>query len=331
MDIRQIEFFVALAEQLNFTRAAEQTHVSQSGLSSSIRSLERELRHPLFDRTPRAVGLTPAGHAFLPRARRILADAKAVQQELADARETTTGTLDIGAEQCLGDVVDLLDVLTDYRTRHSGVTMRFEQMGGLSILDRLAQGKVDVGLLAQPGGLSPQLLAQGVTSFEVARDAFELIAAADHPAASADLGWASFETYPFVDLGTGWTARRIVDDAFGRRRLVRRTAFSVDDVHLLLDLVRSGAGVALVPASYAAKPHADGLVRRPVPDADLSWVVHCATRAEAGRPARLFADMLMTADAVEALRSGLGDGDRRGSAAGPRTGREPAGALDPPG
>jgi hypothetical protein len=68
-----------------------------------------------------------------------------------------------------------------------------------------------------------------------------------------------------------------------------------------------------------------------VPDADLSWVVHCATRAEAGRPTRLFADMLMTADAVEALRSGLADGDRGDSAAGPPTGREPAGAMDRPG
>ncbi|MCI2417493.1 LysR substrate-binding domain-containing protein [Saccharopolyspora sp. K220] len=108
------------------------------------------------------------------------------------------------------------------------------------------------------------------------------------------------ETYPFVDLDTDWTARSIVDDAFARC-----TAFALNDVHMLLDLVRLGLGPALVPASYAAKPQADGLIRRPMPDPDLSWVVHFVTGTDASRPAQLFADVLVTADAVQAMRTGL--------------------------
>src|SRR5262249_61757402 len=115
--------------------AAELTHVTQSGLSPSIRRLERELRRPLFERTPRSVDLTTAGHAFLPRARRILSDAQAVHRELAAQADALP--LRLGAEQCLGDAVSLPDVLAAFQDRNPGVTVRFEQAGGRALLDRI--------------------------------------------------------------------------------------------------------------------------------------------------------------------------------------------------
>ncbi|MCI3273414.1 LysR family transcriptional regulator [Streptomyces cylindrosporus] len=303
MDIRQIEFFVAVAEELNFTRAAELTHVTQSGLSSSIRSLERELRHQLFDRSPRSVALTPAGHAFLPRARRILADSRAALRELT-SQQDATGALSLGAEQCLGDVIDLPDVLAAFRTRHPGVTIQFEQQGSLAVLDRVRHGKLDAGLIAELGSTPPR--DREITSFEIARDGFELLLSPEHPLASTAISWPAFEAHPFVDLPDDWTARQIIDAAFRRRRLLRRSAVTAEDVHMLLDLVRRGLGPALVPASYAAKPQAEGLIRRPVPDSDLTWLVHFVARADASPTVQPFADMLIAAETVDEARTALG-------------------------
>ncbi|MFG2276150.1 LysR family transcriptional regulator [Streptomyces chartreusis] len=308
MDIRQIEFFVAVAEELNFTRAAELTHVTQSGLSSSIRSLERELRRQLFDRSPRSVALTPAGHTFLPRARRILADSRAALRELT-SQQDATGTLNLGAEQCLGDVIDLPDVLAAFRTRHPGVTIRFEQQGSLAVVDRVRRGELDAGLIAQLGSSPPR--DREITSFEIARDGFELLLSPEHPLASAAISWPTFEAHPFVELPDDWTARQIIDEAFRRRRLLRRCAVTAEDVHMLLDLVRRGLGPALMPASYAAKPQAEGLIRHPMPDPDLAWTVHFIARADAGPAVQSFADMLIAAETVDAVRTGLGGNEAR--------------------
>ncbi|MFJ4467909.1 LysR family transcriptional regulator [Streptomyces sp. NPDC089424] len=309
MDIRQIEFFVAVAEELNFTRAAERTHVTQSGLSASIRSLERELRHRLFERTPRSVGLTPAGHAFLPRARRILADSQAALRELDRAGDAARGSVSLGAEQCLGDLIDLPDVVAAFRTRHPACGIRFEQRPSRLLIESLRRGELDLGLIAGLAQFPPPTEGHDVTTLELASDRFELLVSPEHPLADAEISWPALEGHDFVDLGENWTARRIVDEAFRRRRLSRTTAFTADDVHMLLSLIRRGLGAGLVPASYAAKPEARGLVRRAVPDADLTWTVQLVKRADAGRTAELFADMLVTADLVSGLRVDIG-GDR---------------------
>ena len=95
MELRHLQHFVAVAEDQHFTRAAERLMVSQSGLSASIRSLERELQTPLFVRTTRGVRLLPAGEAFLPRARRILGEVDAAVSAVralgADSFESTMG------------------------------------------------------------------------------------------------------------------------------------------------------------------------------------------------------------------------------------------------
>jgi DNA-binding transcriptional LysR family regulator len=321
MDIRQIEFFVAVAEELNFTRAAELMYVTQSGLSSSIRSLERELNTQLFDRTPRAVVLTPAGHAFLPRARRMLHDARAALRELAD--DSAEGVLCVGSEQCLGDMVDLPELIASFHTRFPGIALRFEQLGTQAVFDQLLRGELNAAFLAQPGAFVAPLSGRKLDSFEVARENFELVLASGHPLASRDeVTWSDLEKYPFVDFDVRWTVRRIVDSAFAKRRLVRRVVFTVNDMHMLMELVRKGLGIALVPTPLADKPEAECLVRRPFPEPDLQWVVHFVT-TEDSPPVRLLAEMVFTAETLAATRQEIGAEVRKGPskpAPGTRTG-----------
>lgn len=101
MELRQLEHFVAVAEEQHFTRAAERLAVSQSGLSASVRALEHELRTPLFSRTTRSVRLTEAGHALLVEAERTLAGARAARDAVDAVRGLLRGTLSVGVEQCV--------------------------------------------------------------------------------------------------------------------------------------------------------------------------------------------------------------------------------------
>ena len=86
MEMRQLEYFVAVAEEANFTRAAERVHISQSGVSAQIRQLERDLGATLIDRSGRSATLTPAGEAALAHARAVLAAAAAARQAVDDVR-----------------------------------------------------------------------------------------------------------------------------------------------------------------------------------------------------------------------------------------------------
>ncbi|MDN3357263.1 LysR family transcriptional regulator [Actinomadura sp. DC4] len=319
MDIRQIEFFVAVAEELNFTRAAELMYVTQSGLSSSIRGLERELNTQLFDRTPRAVALTPAGHAFLPRARRMLNDARAALRELAD--DAVEGTLRVGSEQCMGDLVDLSDLIASFHAHFPNVSIRYEQLSSQAVLDRLLRGELDAAFVAQAGEFVPPGSGRKLEAFEVAREDFELVLAAGHPLASRDeIAWSDLEEHLFIDFDASWTGRRIVDAAFAARRLVRRVAFTVNDMHMLMDLAQKGLGVALIPAPLGSKPQAEGLVRRPFAEPDLQWVVHFVTTEDSGPPVRLLAEMVFTAETLTATRQNI-EAESRTRAS------EPAGAA----
>src|SRR3954469_4350829 len=96
MDLRQLEYFVAVAEEANFTRAADRVHITQSGVSAQIRQFERELGADLFDRSARMVRLTAAGAAALPHARTALAAAQAVRDACDDVNGLVRGRLQVG-------------------------------------------------------------------------------------------------------------------------------------------------------------------------------------------------------------------------------------------
>ena len=250
MELRQLEHFLAVAEERHFTRAAQRLHIVQSGLSASIRSLERELDAALFLRSTRRVELTQAGHALLGEARRTLAAAQAAKDAVAAVQGLLRGRLAVGTMQILPPSVDLLAVLGRFHARHPGVELRLRQAGTGTLLDWVRDARLDLALVA-PVGTPPQ----GVSLRPLASDPLLVACPPSHPLAERDeVDLAALTGERFVDFQPDWGLRMLIDRYFADARLERATAMEVNDVPTLLELVSHGLGIALVPQVVSASP-----------------------------------------------------------------------------
>ena len=248
MELRQLEYFVAVAEECHFTRAAGRLQVAQSGLSASIRSLERELGAPLFLRSTRSVELTPAGQALLVEARRALAATDAAKDAVAAVQGLLRGSLSVGSLQCL-HVVHLPAVLARFAAAYPGLEIRLRQGGSNELVEQVRTGRLDLALVSRPARCPDGLVVESLGS-----EPLVLACAPEHPfAARAEVDPAELEAERFIDFQPDWGTRDLADQVLAAAGTVRRVALEVTDVHSLLDLVTFGLGVALVPQSFAAK------------------------------------------------------------------------------
>lgn len=287
MDLRQMEYLVALADEQQFTRAASVCHVSQSGLSAAIRGLEEELGTTLFDRTTRRVVPTDAGLALLPHARTMLAQAAAARDAVVRASHELSGSLRVGAEQCLG-MVDVNALLERVHLLHPLVELEFTQAGSHELVARVNEGTLDVAFVAGGGQVTR------LRRHELGRRPIVLLVPPQHPLAGRErVEWADLRDLDFVDFQESWAVRTLNDEACVAHGVPRRVSAAVNDVHTLLDLVHRGLGIALVPQHVAAKPQASGLVTLQLPpESTPEWVVSAITGAPAAASAPLLLDLL---------------------------------------
>ncbi|WP_329539753.1 LysR family transcriptional regulator [Streptomyces sp. NBC_01358] len=278
MELRQLEHFVAVAQEQHFTRAAERVAVSQSGLSASVRALEQELRTPLFSRTTRSVRLTEAGRALLVEAERTLAGARAAKDAVDAVRGLLRGTLSVGVEQCVAGL-NLPRLLAAFHREHPHMEIRLRQEGTTNLVDGVAGGRLDIAFAAT---VSPVEWRGELVP--LAREPMVLLCAPGHRLASADrAGWDELAGEAFIDFHPDFGPRRAADEAFAAARVRRTVALEVNDVHTLLELVREGLGIAVVPHHFSRKPEAACLVAVALDGADQPYyesvVVLPATQA----------------------------------------------------
>jgi DNA-binding transcriptional LysR family regulator len=248
VEVRQLEYFVAVAEECHFTRAAKRMHVAQSGLSASIRSLEVELGAPLFVRSTRQVELTQAGRALLVEARRALGSIDAARDAVAAVQGLLRGTLSVGSLQCL-HVIHLPAVLAAFHAAHPGVEIRLRQAGSADLVDEVRSGRIDVAFVTRPA--KP---ADDVRVSILAAEPLVLACPPDHPMAQRrSVHPSELQGESFVDFNSGWGTRDVVDQTLAAAGVDRHVAVEVNDVHSLLDFVGFGLGVALVPQSFSLK------------------------------------------------------------------------------
>ncbi len=273
MELRHLEYFVAVADARNFTRASEQLHVVQSGVSVAIKHLELELGSPLFDRTSKRVDLTDAGQALLPRARATLDAVQAARDAVDEVRGGLRGTLRMGTMTSIG-LVDLPALLGDFHRIHPGVTIRLavNPQGSLGLVEALAVGTLDLALVSIPGPTPP-----GIRLTPLASEPLVLVVPAGHRlAGQGSVRIAELAEEPFVDFPLGYGNRAVVDRAFDAASLPRHVVLEVTDVATGADFVRHGLGVAILP-HFVVPDSPDSLSVLAIDGADLSWPMAVAT------------------------------------------------------
>jgi len=255
VELRQLEHFVAAAEELHFTRAARRVNIVQSGLSSSIGALERELDAKLFVRSTRAVRLTQEGEVLLAQARRVLAAERAAREAVAGVAGGVGGRLTIGIMQCFRR--GLTGALADFHADHPRVELRLLQAPSAQLLERVAAGVLDIAfacVTTAPSGPVPSPARVRVTPLDAAPMVFAC-AAGYRLAGRSEVALADVDGEDFVDYPPGWGSRTVVDAALAERGLRRRLACEVGDTDTLLDLVAHGLGVAVLPPNLEVRHH----------------------------------------------------------------------------
>jgi DNA-binding transcriptional LysR family regulator len=246
MDLRQLWYFVAVAEERQFTRAAERVSVAQPAVSAQIGRLERELGERLFHRDPRTVTLTPAGDALLPHARAALAAAERGRDTIASLRGMLTGRLRVG----VAGPVDhrLAETLGEFHRRHPAIEIAVSQQQNEPLLLAVATGEIDAAVV----GLGAQPLPPGVEAREVATEPLVVCVHREHAlSARAAITLAGLREQPLLMLPEGSGLRALVFGACRELGFVPRVAGETADLRSLVELAGVGLGVAIVPASAA--------------------------------------------------------------------------------
>src|ERR1700722_4074385 len=163
MELRQLEYFVAVAEEANFTRAAARVHISQSGVSAQIRQLEQDLGATLLDRSGRTARVTTAGAAALDGARVVLAAVDALRQAVDEVNGLLRGRLVVGMVTAC-TVTPLFDALAAFHVAHPGVDITLTEDNSDRLIDRVRSGSVALALSVAFGAAPPGLAALPIVS-----------------------------------------------------------------------------------------------------------------------------------------------------------------------
>ncbi|MFI7341381.1 LysR family transcriptional regulator [Streptomyces sp. NPDC050085] len=289
MELRHLEYFVAVAEEQNFTRAAARLHIVQSAVSAAVKALERELETRLLDRNSKRVLLTDAGRALLPKARIALDAARDAADAVAEVRGGLRGTLRLGTLTSVR-LIDLPALLGEFHRRHPGVQLQISvaPSGSRGHVEALTERRLDLALVSLPGPAPA-----GVALTTLAGSTLDLVVPPDHPLASrTEVEIGELAGLRFIDCPPGYGNRAIADRAFAAAKVPRHVTIEITDIVTTADYVRAGLGIAFVPRFLVGTAH--GLAVLPVTGADLHWPLSLA--APTDRPpsaaARALTDLL---------------------------------------
>ena len=175
MELRQLEYFVAVAEEANFTRAARRVHISQSGVSAQIRQLENDLGATLIDRSGRNATVTPAGAAALEQAKAVLASVTAIRRSVDDVTGLMRGRITVGmVTACM--ITPLFDALAAFHGAHPGVEIALSEDNSDRLIEGVRSGAIDVALVGVAG--TPP---EGLGSITIISERLVAVVPAGHP------------------------------------------------------------------------------------------------------------------------------------------------------
>jgi DNA-binding transcriptional LysR family regulator len=285
MDLRQLSYFVAVAEEGQFTRAAVRASVAQPAISAQIGRLERELGEPLFHRDQRGAGLTAAGEALLPHARAALAAAERGRDTIASLRGVLRGRLRIGVSGP-GDR-RLAATLGAFHRAHPAIEIALTEHQNEPLLEAVAGGDVDAALVGMPGSPPPHVRTRIVATVPLA-----IAVPRDHPLSRGQtVTLARLRDEPMITLTHGTGLRTVLESACRDAGFTPRIMAETGELASLVELVAAGLGVALLPGSALAGADVAALrLTRPRLERRTALAWNPATTSPAGRAFLALAD-----------------------------------------
>jgi LysR family transcriptional activator of glutamate synthase operon len=252
MNLRQLRYLVALADERHFTRAAAREHVAQPALSQQIRSLERELGQPLVERTTRKVAMTQAGEMLVARARRALAELDAAEAELQSLAGVQAGRLSVGALHTMGPV-DLSLLLATFHERYPAVELTVREQSSEELAAMLRDDEIDVAFLS----VTERIQSRGLALRPLVSEELVVVLPIEHRlAGNAQLRLRELVDEPFITFREGARLRELLTAAAALEGFDARIALESNESRRIRSLVSRGLGVAILPRSDAAGPGA---------------------------------------------------------------------------
>lgn len=297
MELRHVRYLLAVAEHGNFTRAAEALHVSQPTLSQQVKQLESGLGVQLLDRSGRTVRTTDAGEVFVGYARRALRELEAGQRAIHDVRDLSRGALRLAitptfAAYLVGPLVER------FSARYPGITVSVRELTQDRIEAELGSDAVDLGVAFA------DVRADEIESETLFEETLSLVVGEDHPYASRRTAPSAdeIEAQPLVLLSSDFATRLHIDRHFHDSGITPRTAIEVSSISAIVEMVRRGRLVTVLPDAVALAQH--GLVAVPLSPRPPRRTVALLRRRSAYRTAAAmaFAEMAASWDGTAGRR-----------------------------
>jgi len=272
MDLRQLRYLVALADERHFTRAAEREHIAQPALSQQIRKLEDEVGMALVERSTRRVAITPAGELLVARARRMLSELEAARDELQAMRGLRTGHVGVGAMHTMGPI-DVSLVLAIFHDRHPAVELTVRESSSEELAEMLRVDELDLAFLS----VTERIATHGLGLHQLVSEELVVTVPPDHRLAGRDtIRMAELSGEQFIAYRTGSRLRELLSTAGEQAGFDPAVMLESNESRRIRRLVHRGMGVAILPRSDAVETGAEVAVARLVEptlrrDITLAW------------------------------------------------------------
>ncbi|WII39937.1 LysR family transcriptional regulator [Paenibacillus thiaminolyticus] len=268
MDIKQLFYFVTVADQLSYSKAAQKLHISQPSLSNAIKNLEQEVGSPLLERSTRKIELTDAGKVLYNKSLQLLSHMNILKKEMQEVRLTGSGELIIGMIESVRHWVP--KVIREYQGRFPSIRIKLiEVLSRKAVIDSLRKYHTHLIITNQC------IEEDDIESLPLYKEKLVLVLHRDHPlSAKESITFSELAEEPFIISMEGFQTREDILEAFALEEAAPNIQFEIERFETALTLVRENLGVAIIPENYLVEPKDASIVRKTIDSPALERTVY---------------------------------------------------------
>lgn len=270
LDIKQLHYFVTVADQLSYSKAAQRLHISQPSLSNAIKNLELEVGSPLLERNTRKVELTDAGKILYTKATLLLSQMNMLKKEMEEVKLTGSGELIIGIIESVKHWIP--KVIRTYQDRFPDIHFKLlEVLGGKAVKESLRKYHTHLLITNQC------IEEEDIESLPLYEEKLVLVLHRDHPLAQKkSIHIKDLEQESFIISTEGFQTRADILRAFSLEQAAPTIKFEIERFETALTLVRENLGITIIPENYVSEPTDASIVRKTIHSPALERTIYVA-------------------------------------------------------